>query len=110
MTTTPGGGGCGALALDMDGTPFVYVVSKPSSGPSAPVLWERTPGGWVAVPGTVASGSIAVDAWGRLHMVAEEPVPNGSVYDHYLHYARMEQRTFDAAVTDWERFRGFERM
>jgi glutamine synthetase len=32
------------------------------------------------------------------------------VVDHYLHYARMEQRTFDAAVTDWERFRGFERM
>jgi glutamine synthetase len=30
--------------------------------------------------------------------------------EHYLHYARMEQRTFDAAVTDWERFRGFERM
>ena len=32
------------------------------------------------------------------------------VVDHYLHYARMEQRTFEAAVTDWERFRGFERM
>jgi glutamine synthetase len=32
------------------------------------------------------------------------------VVHHYLHYARMEQRTFDAAVTDWERFRGFERM
>jgi len=32
------------------------------------------------------------------------------VVDHYLHYARMEQRTFEAAVTDWERFRGFERL
>ena len=32
------------------------------------------------------------------------------VVHHYMHYARMEQRTFDAAVTDWERFRGFERM
>ena len=32
------------------------------------------------------------------------------VVDHYLHYARTEQRAFDAAVTDWERVRGFERM
>jgi glutamine synthetase len=32
------------------------------------------------------------------------------VVDHYLHYAHTEQRTFEAAVTDWERFRSFERM
>jgi glutamine synthetase len=33
-----------------------------------------------------------------------------NVVDHYLHYARTEQRAFEAAVTDWERFRSFERM
>ncbi|HYX85563.1 MAG TPA: glutamine synthetase family protein [Gaiellales bacterium] len=32
------------------------------------------------------------------------------VVDHYLHYARTERRAFEAAVTDWERFRSFERM
>jgi glutamine synthetase len=32
------------------------------------------------------------------------------VIDHYLHYARTEQRSFEAAITDWERFRSFERM
>jgi glutamine synthetase len=32
------------------------------------------------------------------------------VVDHYLHYARTEQRAFEAAITDWERFRSFERM
>jgi glutamine synthetase len=32
------------------------------------------------------------------------------VVDHYLHYARVELEQFDAAVTDWERFRGFERL
>lgn len=32
------------------------------------------------------------------------------VVDHYLHYARTEQAAFDAAVTDWEKFRSFERM
>jgi glutamine synthetase len=32
------------------------------------------------------------------------------VVDHYLNYARVELEAFDAAVTDWERFRGFERL
>jgi glutamine synthetase len=32
------------------------------------------------------------------------------VVDHYLNMADVEQRSFDAAVTDWERVRGFERL
>jgi len=32
-----------------------------------------------------------------------------AVVDHLLHFARTEQRLFDAAVTDWERARFFER-
>ncbi|MER0478821.1 glutamine synthetase family protein [Streptomyces sp. Edi2] len=32
------------------------------------------------------------------------------VVDHYRHMARVEQNAYDAAVTDWERFRSFERM
>jgi len=32
------------------------------------------------------------------------------VVDHYLNYARIELETFDKAVTDWELFRGFERL
>ncbi|GAB2542177.1 glutamine synthetase family protein [Brachybacterium huguangmaarense] len=32
------------------------------------------------------------------------------VVDHYVHAARTELAAFDAAVTDWERFRGFERL
>ena len=32
------------------------------------------------------------------------------VVDHYLNYAQVELDAFDAAVTDWERFRGFERL
>jgi len=32
------------------------------------------------------------------------------VVDHYAHAARVEVSAFDAAVTDWERFRGFERL
>jgi glutamine synthetase len=33
-----------------------------------------------------------------------------SVVDHYDNAARVELTAFDAAVTDWELFRGFERM
>jgi len=32
------------------------------------------------------------------------------VVDHYVHAARIEVAAFDAAVTDWERYRGFERL
>ncbi len=32
------------------------------------------------------------------------------VHAHYLNYADVELEAFDAAITDWERFRGFERL
>jgi glutamine synthetase len=44
------------------------------------------------------SGPLARDAFG------------GEVVDHYANNARVEVAAFDAAVTDWELFRGFERL
>ncbi|NJQ01425.1 glutamine synthetase family protein [Streptomyces zingiberis] len=32
------------------------------------------------------------------------------VVDHYRNMARIEQQAYDATVTDWERYRSFERM
>ena len=32
------------------------------------------------------------------------------VVEHYLNNAKIEQAAFDAAITDWERVRGFERF
>lgn len=32
------------------------------------------------------------------------------VVEHYLNNARVEQKAYDAAITDWERVRGFERL
>ena len=32
------------------------------------------------------------------------------VVDHYVQAARVEVDTFNAAITDWERYRGFERL
>ena len=45
-----------------------------------------------------AQSAIARDAFGQ------------EVVDHYLNNARVELEAFDAAVTDWERYRGFERL
>jgi glutamine synthetase len=45
-----------------------------------------------------AASAIARDAFGQ------------EVVDHYLNNARVELEAYDAAVTDWERFRGFERL
>ncbi len=45
-----------------------------------------------------ASSAVAREAFGQ------------EVVDHYLNMARVELDAFDAAVTDWERFRGFERL
>jgi glutamine synthetase len=33
-----------------------------------------------------------------------------AVVEHYVNAARIELEAFDSAITDWERFRGFERM
>jgi glutamine synthetase len=33
-----------------------------------------------------------------------------AVVEHYVHAADVELQAFEAAVTDWERFRGFERL
>jgi len=44
------------------------------------------------------NSTIAAEAFGQ------------DVVDHYLNYARIEQNAFDAAITDWERVRGFERL
>jgi glutamine synthetase len=45
-----------------------------------------------------AASDIAKDAFGA------------EVVAHYLNNARIEQSAYDAAITDWERVRGFERL
>jgi glutamine synthetase len=47
-------------------------------------------------------------------LFAESPVARAAfgddVVEHYLNNARVELDAYDAAVTDWERYRGFERL
>nr|WP_093278488.1 glutamine synthetase family protein [Saccharopolyspora shandongensis] len=48
--------------------------------------------------GLLAESKVAVEAFGQ------------DVVDHYVNAARVELAAFDAAITDWERIRGFERL
>ena len=57
------------------------------------------------VPSTLRD---AVDAFAR-STVAEDAFGKG-VVDHYTNAGRIELAAFDAAVTDWERRRSFERL
>ena len=45
-----------------------------------------------------AASSVAREAFGQ------------DVVEHYLNHARVELDAFEGAVTDWERYRGFERL
>jgi glutamine synthetase len=57
------------------------------------------------VPATLRDASDAFAA----STVAREAFGE-DVVEHYLNAARIELEAFDAAVTDWERVRGFERL
>ena len=56
-------------------------------------------------PRTLAEAMTLFDA----SAVAREAFGD-AVVNHYVNYARVEVAAFNAAVTDWERVRGFERL
>jgi glutamine synthetase len=60
------------------------------------------------LPPVPASLREAVDRFESSPFVAEAFGPE--VRDHYAHFFRTEQAAFDRAVTDWERWRYFERI
>ncbi|MCM2577049.1 glutamine synthetase family protein [Streptomyces meridianus] len=57
------------------------------------------------VPATLRE---AAGLWGASPIARE--AFGDEVVDHYLNMARVEQDAYDTAVTDWERYRSFERM
>jgi glutamine synthetase len=76
-----------ALPLEEPVTGNAYVSDKP-----------RVPSTLRDARDVFAASAVARDAFGA------------EVVEHYLNSARVELAAFDAAVTDWERFRGFERL
>jgi glutamine synthetase len=75
------------LELEPEWTGNAYVANKPH------------------VPATLRSAS---DLFERSAMARR--AFGDEVVEHYTNMARVELAAFDAAVTDWERFRGFERL
>jgi glutamine synthetase len=61
--------------------------------------------GYEQVPGTLRE---AAELW--RHSPLAESAFGPDVVAHYANMARVEQESYDTAVTDWERFRSFERM
>jgi glutamine synthetase len=74
-----------ALEAPLEGN--AYVSDKP-----------RVPDTLAGARELFASSAVAREAFGQ------------EVVDHYLNNADVELAEFNAAVTDWERFRGFERL
>ena len=62
-------------------------------------------GGGPQVPTTLRD---AAELW--RHSTFARDAFGDEVVDHYANMADVELTAFDAAVTDWERFRGFERL
>ncbi|HLI41762.1 MAG TPA: glutamine synthetase family protein [Streptosporangiaceae bacterium] len=57
------------------------------------------------VPATLRE---ALELWGKSELARQ--AFGAEVVEHYANYARVELAAYDAAVTDWELRRGFERL
>ncbi len=66
---------------------------------------DSTNGAVKRLPGTLTEAAALFDA----SEVARQALGD-DVVDHYVNNARVEVAAFNAAVTDWERVRGFERF
>jgi glutamine synthetase len=70
-----------------------------------PVAGNAYVSGRPRVPGTLRDARDALAAGAVLRGALGD-----DVVEHYLNNAAVELAAFDAAVTDWERYRGFERL
>lgn len=73
-------------------------LSEPMEGNAYTSGAERLPTTLAEAVELFENSQVARDAFGD------------DVVEHYLNYARVELKAFNAAVTDWERVRGFERL
>jgi glutamine synthetase len=86
------------IAGGLHGIDKKLALEPPCAGNAYITDHPRVPGTLREARSLFATSQVARDAFGD------------DVVEHYLNYARIELSAFDAAVTDWERFRGFERL
>jgi glutamine synthetase len=86
------------IAAGLHGVDNELPLEPPYAGNAYLSDAERVPTSLAEAAELLAGSKIAREALGD------------AVVDHYTNAARVEVSAFNGAVTDWERFRGFERM
>jgi glutamine synthetase len=86
------------IAAGLYGIDHDLELPPPFAGNAYSAGFEHVPTTLHEAAGLLESSALAREAFGD------------AVVDHYVNAARVETAAFDAAVTGWERVRGFERM
>ncbi len=86
------------IAGGLHGVDQKLELPEPLAGNAYQSDAERLPTTLAEAAGLFAESAVAREAFGD------------DVVEHYLNNARVELTAFNAAVTDWERVRGFERL
>jgi glutamine synthetase len=86
------------IAAGLDGIDSELSLEPPLEGNAYASDKPRVPKTLYAARDLFAESKLAREAFGQ------------EVVDHYLNHAQVELDAFEAAVTDWEKFRGFERL
>jgi glutamine synthetase len=88
----------GMIAAGLDGIDRQLPLEPEFIGDAYAAQRERVPASLRDAAECFAESELARSAFGD------------KVVAHYLNAAKIEMESFDAAVTDWERYRGFERL
>jgi glutamine synthetase len=86
------------IAAGLHGIEQQLELPEPCTGSAYDADYDHLPGSLREAAGLWAGSELAEAAFGA------------DVVQHYLRMAEVEQDAYDTAVTDWERFRSFERM
>jgi glutamine synthetase len=86
------------IAAGLHGIDAELELEPPYEGNAYESDKPRVPSNMYEARDLFAGSELAREAFGQ------------DVVDHYLNRAQVELEAFEAAVTDWERFRGFERL
>jgi glutamine synthetase len=86
------------IAAGLHGVDAELELEPPFDGNAYEADKPRVPHNMYDARDLFAGSEVAREAFGQ------------EVVDHYLNRARIELEAFEATVTDWERFRGFERL
>ncbi|MEU6850698.1 glutamine synthetase family protein [Actinacidiphila alni] len=86
------------VAAGLHGIERELELPEPCTGNAYTEAYAQVPGSLREAAALWSDSALAEAAFGA------------EVVAHYANMARVEQQQFDTAVTDWERFRSFERM